>query len=220
MVRNMQRLQEIVDFVRSNPVPNLDFSTWKSESPCRTTHCILGWCAENGVADLSLQPTASRHCSNQFSLILDAGKTAMPEIQEFLGFAKGSNRASYWDTYNWLFSETVTQEIALDRIQSFIDWGHYGVHDYENDREYQLYQLEGLAMNFNLLDFYQQVQNLPFSLCGIGYSVSTHEFRHTFAEEFMGGADRYCITAGRSYLELQTYVGAKFINSYNLIRGV
>lgn len=42
-----QKLIDLATWLRANPVPKLDMTCWKGSHPCGTTHCIMGWVAEN-----------------------------------------------------------------------------------------------------------------------------------------------------------------------------
>jgi hypothetical protein len=41
------KLIDLATWLRANPVPRLDMNQWKVETSCGTTHCIIGWVAEN-----------------------------------------------------------------------------------------------------------------------------------------------------------------------------
>jgi hypothetical protein len=113
-------LQELVDFVRANPVPNFNLHTWKTtieDHPCGTTHCILGWVAENEQCGFSIIPAGGHSTIKTHGI--DTGAIRRSDSFGITPHA-----------FDWLFmvdsyDEGVDQDVVLDRIQSFIDWGHH-----------------------------------------------------------------------------------------------
>lgn len=112
-------LQQIVDFVRSNPVPQLDLRFYKRsvvDTPCGTSHCILGWCAENGAAGLSVMSTNfTGHHYREYGL---QGRDYVGSIGGYLGLKSQQFTHLFLpDDYPVGF----TQTDVLNRIQTFIN---------------------------------------------------------------------------------------------------
>lgn len=114
---DLEKLQTLVDFVRSNPVPKLNLTSWcKMSAECGTTHCIIGWAAQNGLFDLALEPVGDPRSSAIDHMLLEHGKQALGDVSFSLLYK------DYQRLFTWAFYPIgVSQEIVLNRIQDFID---------------------------------------------------------------------------------------------------